>query len=175
MRLEAQQQAAAVAAAKAASVAARAAQLQRKRQERVLQRIYGTDEDTLQQDDDIDADSSYDAEPSSSSQRASGSGAGGTRRPCGTHSQRCVNFELNFQQHTNLGVKYRIMMSDQLAAAKQQDLERILATKQQRVNEYVQKGAVHPGCTHHAVVVDSRPVLMCSLQGNGVVTVPTLQ
>lgn len=174
-RAGAEQQAAARAAAEQASKAARAAQLQRARQQKkALQNIYDTEE--ALEHTEIEFGSDYDAEPDSSLQRPRASGAvGSTLGSSSTHSQRCVNFERNFQQHTAKGVQYRIMFSAELAAAKQQDLEQFLAAKQQRVHVYVKSGAVHPGCTHHAGVVRWRQVLVQGILGHGLVSIPTLR
>lgn len=177
-RQGAEQQVAAKAAAWAEATAARAAELRRALHTRQLQNLFAEEEDLLQYEDPPELEEETEAGSSTQphgAPRTAGGAQGGPRAPPLTHAQRRVRFEQRFQADHDLALKYRTMFSGDHAAWQEQDHMRQLAAVQQRVCDYVGKGALHPDCAGHAEVIDWRPVLLRSLLGTGQLMVPKLR
>lgn len=174
-RQRAEQQVAADNARAAEAAAARAAELQRALHTRTVQNLFAEEDDLLQ--DDHPPEVEEEAESGSSAQprgapRAAGGARAGSRDPPPSHGQRRLLFELRFQADHKLALRYKTMLSDQHAAAQEQDHMRQLEAVQQRVHSYVREGALHPDCAGDAEVISWRPVLFRSLLGTGKIMIP---
>lgn len=174
-RARAEQQAAEEAAAKGAAAKSRAVRLQRALADKRLQNLLGDDEDVCGPDWQHESDTE---DLSSGPHQRGGRSAGSARQPVQSHGERLLLLENRFRQHTEQGVQYRIMLSPQLAAAQEDELQQRVATVQRHVQAYVESGAPHPNCcaSYPCVeVVSWRSVLLQGLSGIGVIQVPILR
>lgn len=169
---EAEEQHAAAEAAAAEGRRRRAAELQRAKQRRMVERFFVPDDELVQSDDEP-CDAGDGLACTSSQHHGAQRGAGAPQPPRLSHAQRRLRFEQRFQEHSQLGVQYRALFGPQHAAAQEHDHTMQFAVLQQRVQEYVAGGALHPGCSGRVEVASWRPIFLRTLLGTGVLSIPT--
>ena len=101
-----------------------------------------------------------------------------------THEDQVLRLEQRMRQHTAEQLEWGERYAPARAAATRQDLERLVATVQQRVHDTtaeLMQAPWHVGCTASAgsacclAILSRRQVFLRTLIGTGVISIPTLK